>query len=214
MPAGNGPLQEFDDAPERRYGDDNPKRGPCSPDSARPQRRRSEHGVPRDVEEFVDADGTYGAETAAATTRDERGSEDDDDDSGGEPVARDHGRWSAGGGKTVVWRVDLCGPGENQRFMTGADSSTGLSGNRGLLLAVAAGVLIVLLLLGLLGFGNLGGAVGFLGFLVYGVIWLAVLAFVLWLFYRLVVAAERIAGAQERIAAAQNDPGSRHDGEN
>ena len=91
--------------------------------------------------------------------------------------------------------------------MSGADSSTGLSGYRGLLLA-AAGVLMVLLLMGLLGFGNLGGAVGLLGFLVYGVVWLAVLLFVLWLFYRLVVAVERIASAQERIAA-KNRPRSR-----
>jgi hypothetical protein len=98
--------------------------------------------------------------------------------------------------------------------MTEADSSTGLSGNRGLLLAAAAGVLIVLLLVGLRGFGGIGHAVGVLGFVVYGVIWLAVLAFVLWLCYRLVVAVERIAGAQERIAAAQTDTRSAPDREN
>lgn len=101
--------------------------------------------------------------------------------------------------------------GAKRPSMSGADSSTGLSGYRGLLLAAAAGVLILLLLMGLLGFGSLGGAVGLLGFLVYGAVWLAVLLFVLWLFYRLVVAVERIASAQERIAAAKNRPQSRSD---
>lgn len=91
--------------------------------------------------------------------------------------------------------------------MSGADSSTGpLSENRELLLAVAAGAVIFLLLLGLLGFGGVGGVVGFFGFVVYGVVWLAVAAFVLWMLYRLVVAVERIAHAQQRIAAAQNPP--------
>ncbi|NHX36875.1 MULTISPECIES: hypothetical protein [Halolamina] len=89
--------------------------------------------------------------------------------------------------------------------MSRADSSTGfLSENRELLVAVAAGAVIFLILLGLLGFG---GAVGFVGFAAYTVLWLAVAAFVLWLFYRLVVAVERIAHAQQRIAAAQNPPG-------
>ena len=88
--------------------------------------------------------------------------------------------------------------------MSGADSSTGpFSENRGLLLAVAAGVVIFALLLGLLGWG---GAVGFISFTVYTALWLAVTAFVLWLLYRLVVAVERIAHAQQRIAAAQNPP--------
>lgn len=88
--------------------------------------------------------------------------------------------------------------------MSGADSSTGpFSGNRGLLIAVAAGVVIFALLLGLLGWG---GAVGFISFTVYTAVWLAVTAFVLWMLYRLVVAVERIANAQQRIADAQNPP--------
>ena len=89
--------------------------------------------------------------------------------------------------------------------MSRADSSTGfLSENRTLLLAVAAGAVIFLVLLGLLGFG---GAIGAVGFVVYTAVWLAVAVFVLWLFYRLVVAVERIAHAQQPIAAAQNPPG-------
>ncbi len=89
--------------------------------------------------------------------------------------------------------------------MSRADSSTGfLAENRNLLLAVAAGVVIFIVLLGLLGFG---GAIGFVGFAAYSIVWLAVIAFVLWLLYRLVVAVERIAHAQQRIAAAQNPPG-------
>jgi len=88
--------------------------------------------------------------------------------------------------------------------MSGADSSTGLlSGNSGLLIAAGVGVLALVLLLGVFGFG---GAVGLLGFVVYTAVWLAVAAFVLWLFYRLVVAVERIAHAQQRIAAAENPP--------
>lgn len=88
--------------------------------------------------------------------------------------------------------------------MSEADSSAGtLSETSGLFVAVAAGAILFLLLLGLLGFGGMGHAVGFLGFLVYGAVWLAVLAFVLWLFYRLVVAVERIADAHERVARAQ-----------
>jgi hypothetical protein len=43
---------------------------------------------------------------------------------------------------------------------------------------------------------------GGLLFVGYGVVWLVVVAFVIWLFYRLVVAVERIAAAQERIASA------------
>ena len=88
--------------------------------------------------------------------------------------------------------------------MSDADSSTGaLSENRELLVAVAVGGLVFLLLLGLLGFG---GAVGVVGFGIYVVVWLAVGLFVLWLLYRFVVAVERIAHAQQRIAAAQNPP--------
>ncbi|GAB7094787.1 hypothetical protein JCM30237_19400 [Halolamina litorea] len=88
--------------------------------------------------------------------------------------------------------------------MSGADSSTGLfSGNRNLLIAGAVSAVLFVLLLALLGWG---GAVGFISFTVYTVIWLAITAFVLWLFYRLVVAVERIAHAQQRIAAAQNPP--------
>jgi hypothetical protein len=88
--------------------------------------------------------------------------------------------------------------------MSGADSSTGLlSGNRKPLIAAGVVVLALVLLLGLLGFG---GVVGVLGFVVYAAVWLAVAAFVLWLFYRLVVAVERIAHAQQRIAAAENPP--------
>lgn len=88
--------------------------------------------------------------------------------------------------------------------MSDADSSTGaLSGNRELLVAVAVGGLVFLLLLGMLGFG---GAVGAVGFGIYVVVWLAVGLFVLWLLYRFVVAVERIAHAQQRIAAAQNPP--------
>ncbi|GAB7012077.1 hypothetical protein [Halolamina salina] len=78
-----------------------------------------------------------------------------------------------------------------------------LSENSGLLITAGVVVLAVLLLAGLFGFG---GAVGALGFLLYTVVWLAVAAFVLWLFYRLVVAVERIAHAQQRIAAAENPP--------
>lgn len=72
--------------------------------------------------------------------------------------------------------------------------------NQELLIPVGAGVVIFAVLLGLLGFG---GLVGSIAFLVYGAVWLGVIAFVLWLFYRLVTAAERIASAQERIARAR-----------
>lgn len=72
--------------------------------------------------------------------------------------------------------------------------------HRNLILAIVAALVVGALLFGLLGFGNVLGG---LFFLVYGVVWIVVVAFVLWLFYRLVVAVERIAGAQERIASAQ-----------
>ncbi|WP_053949061.1 hypothetical protein [Halolamina sediminis] len=88
--------------------------------------------------------------------------------------------------------------------MSGADSSTGLlSGNRELLITAGVSVLALVLLLGVFGFG---GVVGIFGFVVYTAVWLALAAFVLWLFYRLVVAVERIAHAQQRIAAAKNPP--------
>ncbi|MFW5939747.1 MAG: hypothetical protein ACOCSD_06645 [Halolamina sp.] len=88
--------------------------------------------------------------------------------------------------------------------MSGADSSTGpLAENQTLLTVVGVGALILVLLLAVLG-GP--GAVGFLGVVVYGVVWLAVVGFALWLLYRLVVAVERIAHAQQRIAAAENPP--------
>lgn len=96
-------------------------------------------------------------------------------------------------------------PASERPCVSRADSSTGfLSENRTLPLAVAAGTVIFLVLLGLLGFG---GAIGAVGVVVYTAVWLAVVAFVLWLFYRLVVAVERIAHAQQRIAAVQNPPG-------
>jgi len=63
---------------------------------------------------------------------------------------------------------------------------------------VGAAVLLVLLS-GVLG-GRLFGGLLFLG---YGLVWLIVAGFVLWMLYRLVVAVERIAGAQERIASVQ-----------
>lgn len=61
----------------------------------------------------------------------------------------------------------------------------------------AAVVLVVLFVL----FG--GRVLGGLMFIGYTLLWLAVVAFVLWMFYRLVIAVERIAGAQERIASVQ-----------
>jgi uncharacterized membrane protein len=87
-------------------------------------------------------------------------------------------------------------------------SSTNVTGDaiavftehRNRILAIVAALVVGTLLLGLLGFGNVLGG---LFVLVYGVVWLVVVAFVLWLLYRLVVAIERIAGAQERIASAQ-----------
>ena len=75
--------------------------------------------------------------------------------------------------------------------------------HRNLILAILATLVVGALLLGLLGFGNVLGGIFFL---FYGALWLAVVALVLWLLYRLVVAVERIAGAQERIASAQFQP--------
>lgn len=91
-------------------------------------------------------------------------------------------------------------------------SSTKLKGDaiavftehRNLILTIVAALVVGALLLGLFGFGNVLGGVFFL---VYGVVWVVVSAFVLWLFYRFVVAVERIAGAQERIASAQFQTG-------
>ena len=62
--------------------------------------------------------------------------------------------------------------------------------------------LVVLLLLALFGGVNVIGGLLFVG---YAAVWVAVVLFVLWLFYRLVTAVERIAAAQERIASA-HDP--------
>lgn len=91
-------------------------------------------------------------------------------------------------------------------------SSTGLKGdtiafftehgNR--ILAIGTVLVAGALLLGLLGFGNVLGGVFFLG---YGLVWLAVVGFVLWMLYRLVLALERVADAQERIASAQFQAG-------
>lgn len=67
---------------------------------------------------------------------------------------------------------------------------------------LAVGGAAVLLLFLLLLFGGLN-AVGGIFFLGYALVWLAVLGFVLWLFYRLVTAVERIAAAQERLASAR-----------
>lgn len=67
-----------------------------------------------------------------------------------------------------------------------------------------AGAAVVFLLLSALFGGRVLGGVMFVG---YSLLWLAVVAFVLWLFYRLVVAAERIASAQERLASAETFPG-------
>jgi fatty acid desaturase len=67
------------------------------------------------------------------------------------------------------------------------------------ILAVAAGGAVLLFLTVIFGGRGLLGGLLFVG---YGMVWLVVVAFVIWLFYRLVVAAERIAGAQERLASA------------
>lgn len=64
----------------------------------------------------------------------------------------------------------------------------------------AVGAAVVLFLLFVLFGSRLVGGLLFLG---YGLVWLVVVCFVLWMLYRLVVAVERIAGAQERIASAQ-----------
>lgn len=68
-----------------------------------------------------------------------------------------------------------------------------------ILAAVVVGVLLVLAL-ALFGGINVVGGLFFLG---YALLWLTVLAVVLWLFYRLVTAVERIAAAQERLASAR-----------
>jgi hypothetical protein len=69
-----------------------------------------------------------------------------------------------------------------------------------ILTAGAIGIVLLLVLVLLGGIDVVGG----LFFLGYAVVWLAVLAFVLWLFYRLVTAVERIAAAQERMASARD----------
>lgn len=76
-----------------------------------------------------------------------------------------------------------------------------LSGNEQLLVGV--GFVVVALLAVVLGFGGIFGVVAAL--LYFGVT-LAIAAFVLWLLYRFVVAAERIADAQQRIARQQERP--------
>lgn len=83
--------------------------------------------------------------------------------------------------------------------MPSSDSNTtiGLSGNEPLLVAVGVGGVVFLVLAVVLGFG---GAFGAVFTVLYVGLTLAITAFVLWLFYRLVVAAERIANAQQRIA--------------
>lgn len=65
--------------------------------------------------------------------------------------------------------------------------------------AGAVGIVLVFLLLFFGGFPVVGG----LFFLGYALVWVTVLAVVLWLFYRLVTAVERIAAAQERLASSQ-----------
>ena len=68
------------------------------------------------------------------------------------------------------------------------------------ILTVGVVAVLLLVVLGLFGRGNVVGGLFFLG---YAVVWLVVLAFVLWLFYRLVTAVERIAAAQERLASSR-----------
>lgn len=72
--------------------------------------------------------------------------------------------------------------------------------NQRSILAVVGAAFVLLLLMTLLGGPGVLGSILFVG---YGVVWLAVVGFVIWLFYRLVVAAERIATAQERMANAR-----------
>lgn len=64
--------------------------------------------------------------------------------------------------------------------------------------AAALGIVVLFLLLFFGGFGAIGGVL----FLADALVWLTVLAVVLWLFYRLVTAVERIAAAQERLASS------------
>ncbi|MFB6221187.1 MAG: hypothetical protein ABEH90_07085 [Halolamina sp.] len=79
-----------------------------------------------------------------------------------------------------------------------ADAIAVFNEHRNALIAGAALLVLLLLLNRVGGHGVLGGLV----FALYGLVWILVTAFVLWLFYRLVVAVERIASAQERIADA------------
>jgi hypothetical protein len=87
-------------------------------------------------------------------------------------------------------------------------SSTDLKGdaigffadNQRSILAVVGAAIVLLLLLTLFGGLRVLGSIFFVG---YGVVWLTVIGVVIWLFYRLVVAAERIATAQERMANAR-----------
>lgn len=79
------------------------------------------------------------------------------------------------------------------------DAIAVFSDHRDLILGLAGAAVVLLLLFAVLG-GRLLGGMMFVG---YNLLWLAVVAFVLWMLYRLVIAVERIAGAQERIASAQ-----------
>ncbi len=76
--------------------------------------------------------------------------------------------------------------------------------HRHLILSILSVLVAAALLFALFGGGRVLGG---LFVALYGVLWIAVVAFVLWLFYRLVVAAERIASAQERLASAETFPG-------
>lgn len=86
--------------------------------------------------------------------------------------------------------------------MPSSDSTAtaGLSGHERLLVAVGAGVILFVLVAVVFGFG---GVFGVVGALLYFGLMLGVTALVLWLFYRLVVAAERLVVAAERLADAQ-----------
>lgn len=81
--------------------------------------------------------------------------------------------------------------------------AAGLSGNERLLVAIGVGAVLVVVLAVVLGFGSLFGV---LAALLYFGVMLAIAGFVLWLLYRFVVAAERIADAQQRIARQQERP--------
>ncbi|MEF8802516.1 MAG: hypothetical protein V5A56_16055 [Halolamina sp.] len=72
--------------------------------------------------------------------------------------------------------------------------------HRNRILAIVVALVAGTLLLGLLGFGSVLSGIFFV---VYGVVWIALAAIVLWLFYRFVVGVERIASAQERIASSR-----------